>query len=426
MSLTIFFFILIIFAFLYALTIGDHRAVGWRMKVCAAVTIVYLVSTYIVSFSFDDGNTFVVSDSMRYIYTHRDVSFTSYEVRQYLISCYVYLSDNNGLYNVCLNYLAQMYKYFYIPVNSMSLAFPHALFGVLCSITLFRILSSYFPYKEAYKYTVIFALVSLYHFYSVIILRDIVISYLFLLCIEIVLKKFKLYRLFFLIFYMIIAIGIRLFSGYFIAIFILYYIYSQIPKRFRVIIVPIYGFIILWIVLQFFTKNVEQTFSELDKYNVFSQSRSGQGEGLVARLQRLPIGIRQVVLAFLSQTVPLPPYDYFFSAKSFSNYYMSTMAFVYSVWWYFIFYTLAYILLIEKKIRSLSQNQLVFLGMAILFIMANTVHLDIRRMMPVYPIIYLFYLKLASNYSHRSLIFIRRRLLQLYLLLIIVVQIIRW
>ena len=426
MNLTIFFFILTIFVFLYAYAIGDHKAVGWRMKVCATVTIVYMFSTYIVSFSFDDGNVFVVSDSLRYIYTHRYVSFTSYEVQQYLISCYVHLSDNNGLYNVCLNYLAQMYKYFFLPVNSMSLAFPHAFFGILCSITLFRIFSSYFPYKEAYKYTIIFSLVSLYHLYSTLILRDIVISYLFLLCIEIVLKEFKLYRLLLLFFYMIIAIGIRLYSGYFVALFILYYIYSQIPKKLRVVIIPIYGIIILWIVLQFFTKNVEQTFNELDKYQTFSQTRSEQGGGFLARLQKLPIGIRQVVLTFLSQVWPLPPYSFFVYAKSFSNVYMAAMVLVYSVWWYFIFYTLAYILFIEKKIRSLSQNQLVFLGLAILFIMANTAHLDIRRMMPVYPIIYLFYLKLTSNYSHRSLILIRKRLFQVYLVLLIAAQILRW
>ena len=53
-------------------------------------------------------------------------------------------------------------------------------------------------------------------------------------------------------------------------------------------------------------------------------------------------------------------------------------------------------IILNKGLKAISFNYIILLLMALVFLMVNTAHIDIRRMMPVFPIIYLAYAQILE------------------------------
>lgn len=129
-------------------------------------------------------------------------------------------------------------------------------------------------------------------------------------------------------------------------------------------------------------------------------------DGLFTMFYKLPNGIRQIAILFYSQMAPFPSFTVLLSVKTLPNLVMAITVIIYQLWWYFVFYTLIYYMITCGLLRNFSTKEKLLFIMAIIFIIANTSHPDIRRMMPVYPITYILYLKvkdsLASHFWIRS------------------------
>lgn len=397
------------------LTVDSNVRKG-AFKTLFSVTPVYVTCAYIFSLSFDQNNCFAVSDSMRYLQYYQD-STEYFRGWQYLVDTYMYFTDNNGLYNSYIQFWAAIGNNELDGSTVYYMTLAQTLFGVLCSIILYRVISRNYP-DNADKYAITFSCCSLFLFYSSVIIRDITAALFFLYALDYLTQEFRFRRLIYLIVFAFCVWGIRLYSGLFYFIFPLSYIVLRLTKnagkRGTIMLMVLLGILILPIVAV--SSIGEQTQAEIEGYEDFSASRNENG--LFAKLSKLPPGARHIALTLFSQISPFPPHNLLMKTSTFSQIAMGIDHIVYEFFWFFVFFMLAYLCIVNGKYKQLEQEELILLIIALLYIVANTAHPDIRRMMPVYPIIYLIHLNIKSRCTDMEVYNAKKNLRFLYIALI--------
>lgn len=380
------------------------------------VSSVYLISAFIFSLSFDQNNCFAVSDSVRYLQYYQD-SHSYFRGWDYLHETYFNFTDNNGLYNTYIQFWAAIGNKHLGGATVFYMTLAQTLFGVLCSVILYRVISRYYP-EKAVKYTVTFSCCSLFLFYSSVIIRDITVALFFIYALDYLTQEFKFHRLVILIVFGFIVWGIRLYSGLFYFIFPVCYIALRLTKHSgksgSIILLASLGLIILPVVAV--TALGEQTQAEIELYDEFSAGRNENG--LFTKLSNLPPGAKQLALTLFSQISPFPPHSLLKASETFSQTFMALDHIVYEFFWFFVFFMLAYLCIVNGRYKSLTREELILVMIALLYIVVNTAHPDIRRMMPVYPIIYLVNLNVIDRCTRSEVSTARKRLRLLYVALI--------
>lgn len=386
-----------IIGFIYSQTTNNNHK-RYSISLFLIVISCYLISAYIFSLSFSNGNHFLLSDPLKYIDEFSANNVDGYKLDiYYIIDSYLVLSDDNVLHNFYIKFLSFFSKSLLDGGSILFLTLAHSLFGILSSTVLYRVLLMYFSSIKAFKYALIFSLLSVFHFYSGVIIRDIIIAYFYLLVIEIVLNKYSLKNLIKIFIILIITLGLRLYSGLFISVFILFYIYIPFKKsRFKPLLMPLYILTIIALISSL-TLIIQKSIDELAFYQQFSLDRGKLSGGLSNYLLNLPIGLKQIVLTLYSQFNPFPPFAPLLSANTFSQYYMSLLILIYSIWWAYIFFPLLILLLYKGAFKKITIEFKILFFISIIFITINTAHIDVRRIMPVYPILYLIFLQLKNN-----------------------------
>ncbi|MEY8686515.1 hypothetical protein AB9N12_10420 [Bacteroides sp. AN502(2024)] len=268
--------------------------------------------------------------------------------------------------------------------------------GILSAIVLFRILSRHFEVEKAFHYTLLFALCSLFLFYSTVVIRDIVICFLYLCAFDVVDQKFSLTGLMKLGVIMILAWGIRLYSGIFATAFIGYYLYVRCRTG-NLKLITTFLFAVLLIVVAgaiLSSSLVEQTTAELEGYEELSAERSAGG--MVSKLQSLPFGISYFAIVCFTMVRPLPPFAIYSGVQTFSHIVMSSMCLIAGFFWFVVFYSLCCQLFLKKYIFKIPFEQVVMLLVCLVFMLANASHPDIRRMLPVFPILFIQFAEICE------------------------------
>lgn len=399
--------------------IGNKEQRKDRIKLGLSIYCIYVVSALIFSQPFSETTYFIVVDPMHYLeWFMPDRTF--YMTWEHFYDCYVGLADNNAIYNAYILLWTVIGNVHLGGATAYYMTLAQTLFGILCIITLHRIISMYFDKKKAMHYTLLFGCCSLFLFYSCVIIRDIVIALFFMLAVEILLKPFRWRRMGLLCLYVLVVWGLRLYSGFFFVVFPALYMYIYLKKsRFKLLwLAGFYLVLVIGAVVVFGSGAMEQTTEELEMYD----NQTASTEGLVASLMKLPPGIRHVAVMLTSQMNPFPPFLVFrHEITSVSNLYMCLTVFAYEFFWFFVFFMLAYCFIGKRSYRQLPWTDIMLLLIAIVYILANTSHPDIRRMMPVYPIIYLAYLKTKEQIVDKHWFFTRRQILfGLYVMLMFV------
>ena len=292
----------------YAL-VGKKRYKSNRLQIAFLLIFIYLASTLITSSCFSSNDYFLASDPTRYIAMAQGNRGYSTIIDE--ITRAYELTDNNGLYNAMLRLLGTWCNNMGIPATSLLLTLPQTLFGILTVQTVFRIISIKFTSQQATKYTLIYGICSLVLLYSGIIVRDIVIAFFFAVCTEVVLKPFKWKGVLLLLVMMTLCIGIRLFSGLFISIFIVYYFFFNIKSKLvKWAIYPIAGVVLVAVLGSAIMSNlIEQTSEEINSYSEWQGEEAASNDGFSAKLRSLPTGINYIALTLYSQMNPFPPYS---------------------------------------------------------------------------------------------------------------------
>lgn len=381
------------------------------------VSMVYFIVAYIFSLSFDQNNFFCVSDSMRYLQYYQD-SIEYFQGWDFLNDTYLGLSDNNGLYNSYIQFWCAFGNINLRGASVYYVTLAQTLFGIMSSIVLYRIIARRYP-NDAAKYTITFSCCSLVLFYSSVIIRDVAILPFFLYALDYLTHKFKLYRLILLFLFAFAVWGIRLYSGLFYFIFpFSYTIFWIIGRTRKHVTILLFMLLFLFLLPVVVTSSVgEQTQAELETYEILSSERNENG--LFNKLSKLPIGLKQLSLTLFSQISPFPPYQHIQKSSNFSEFIMGLDSFIYEIYWFFIVFMFAYLAVFKNRLKILSREELLLVLIAVLYIIANTAHPDIRRMMPVYPILYMGYLKLINSCPIEEIINTKNKLKLLYCILFI-------
>lgn len=370
-------------------------------KVFGVVFPVYVISTYIISLSFVDGGYFYVSDPQRYLQRFMNVHSWSWNYFwNSLYECYFMLSDSNALYNNTMDGIAFLGNTYLGGATVFYLTSVQTLFGILCSIEVYKIFNYFFTPKESAKYAIIMALLSYFLMYSCLIIRDIVIAYFYILGFKVILRESKATDIIRLGLYFVIIIGIRLYTGLFFGVLIMFWVYKLAKSRnteLKVLIVPIALAAGVFLVTSFISQGVlEQTEDEMEMFDELSFERGN----ISNRLRELPPGISQIALILFSQT-RLDLYAHLRIAQSFSNYYIALDALVLSFFTFITFFALLYYLFLKGGYSKLSSDDKILFWISIFFLALNTSHIDIRRMMGVMPYLYLLFIRFNNMHSRR-------------------------
>lgn len=356
---------------------------------------VYFTLAFIVSTSFSERDFFLVSDPSRYIDFFINSTSVSWG-REDIVSCYLDFTDSNTLYNAYLDNIAVFVNNVLGGITIYGLTICHTIWGVLSSVVLFRILTRRLELNRAFRFSLVFALCSLFLFYSTVIIRDIIICFFFLVAFDIVDQKFSISGVIKLLLLVLIVWGIRLYSGLFLIVFLGYYFYKKVYNSalkpiatfvFAIILVSMSGFILA-------SEIVSQTIDEMQLYTEFTSEQSAGG--VVSKLQSLPPGISHLSIALFMMIGPLPPFISYIGVETFSHFVMSTIRIVAAFFWFVLFYSLLEKLFIKKYLDKLPFDRVVLLLVCLVFILANTSHPDIRRMLPVFPVIFVQYAEICK------------------------------
>lgn len=387
-------FIILSICFLYS-RIGSKDYTIQRFEIFALVSFFYIISSYITSSCFSESEYFLASDPIRYIamvHSSHDYGLITHALER----CYIELSDNNGLYNSFLRLIGILCNKNGTEASSFLITLPQTLFGILTIQTVYRILNQFLQSNKVFKYTLVYAFCSLVFLYSGIIVRDIVIAFGYALCVEIIIRPFKISGIIKLAIIMILCMGIRLYSGYFVSFFILYYVFFNVKSGVaKLFLYPIVFVALATVATSAFYDNIkEQTFDEIDKYSQWQYDVASTTDGFSSKLRSLPPVLSNVALSLYSQINPLPPYSTLRDRNiTAAQAYMGSLLTVSAIWWYFISFGLLYLLFLKGGFKRIGKKNIILLAIAWLLIFVScTMHVDIRRLMPVYPIIYMIFL----------------------------------
>lgn len=394
-------------------------------KLFAIVYVIYIAIGFVFSRSFLSGNFYYVLDSVTYLESY----LNNYDCKLDLDRLIMYYTQSEGkdiLYHELLHFYSSYGNTFLGGATVYYITLLQTLFGVLSSLTLYKILLDKFG-KKAFQYTIGFSVCSFFLLYSSFVIRDIVIAYFFLVALRILLNDFRIRNVFLLFLLAIITTGIRLQSGLFYVVFIIIYIYIGLHNtRYKtfVSIMLIVG-TLLFIMTMMSSIYYEETLEVLEKRQEGTAMRVAQNEGFYSYFLKLPVGIRQIALLFYSQLCPFPPYNYLFRASSFSQFVIGLTVVINTFYWVAISYSLISFLFIKKVVRQLTINEIALLAIAAIYIIALTAQPDIRRMIPVYPIIYLLYLKGTTLIPKKTVNNTRSMIYAVYVALLLVYVVIK-
>ena len=276
--------------------------------------------------------------------------------------------------------------------------------------------------KKAFEYTLVFSMCSYFLLYSCFIVRDIIIAYFFIEAIKIVLDKFKAINFLLLVLLIVLAMGVRFQSGLFLFLILALYVYKATEhSKIRNIAIPMFVVTMIVVVAAVFSSMFfEETIAGVSEHQEETIERQQQIGGLFNMFFKLPVGIREVVIMFFSQIAPFPPFSVLAEAKTTPQVINGLIVIMCEVFWYLIAYSLIVLLFSKYARRKFIQFDYLLLGAAASLILVLTVHPDIRRMIPVYPIIYLSYLKIKNSVPNSQMVKIKGSLVICYVALLMV------
>ena len=399
------------------------------LNLLCLIMSVYMITAIFTSICFADGNYFLVTDPLDY-FSLLNLKEMDWDPELRLASCYLLLSDGNELHELFVRYCILFSNNCLDGASVIYLTLINVFWGVMACAAVYRILTMIMPPVKAYRYTLIFALLSPFHIYSTLFVRDIIIAFFYAHAIEIILKKFKLKNLILLFFMAFIVWGIRLYSGLFLFTFILYYVFVSFAKTRKLRYFAITLSLIMFIAIVPNLKSsavYESSSDQLERSKTFSDEHSSES-GLSRSLEKLPTGAREISMCMFTQMMPFPCYIAIPRVETISQLYVSIFYGVFGLFWYIIFYGFLFMIIIYSGYKNLLFNEYLLLGVIALFLVLNLAHVDVRRIMCIYPLIYYLYFKMQTfiqkSNKHKMMV-MNKALLVFYIFLVSVYSIVK-
>lgn len=369
-------------------------------KLLLTVSAVYMITAVFSSMCFEDGELFMMNDPLQY-FSRLNITRWPINPSMHVYQCYVMMDDMNRMHELYVNYLILFSNNYLDGASVIYLTLTNVFWGVLAIGAVYRILRKTCESRNAYKYTLAFALLCYFHYYSISFVRDIIITCFYVHIIEMVLSKFKVGNLIFMFASVFVIWGIRLYSGFFVLAFIAYYLFISFSRtRWGRIGAISAGLLIAVFLLPraVETQAYELSQEEIENYNDYNEDRASSSS-LSIKLTKLPPVAREVSLTLFTQIAPFPPFiGTIDSASTLSQLLMALIVVISEFYWYLIAFGLLYMMFILKANKYVTFNEWLFLGLIVLFLLLNVAQLDARRIIGVYPFLLYMYVRCKHVY----------------------------
>ncbi|WP_168382635.1 hypothetical protein [Acinetobacter indicus] len=305
-----------------------------------------------------------------------------------------------GLYVFYISSLASI-AHNYFDGNHLLLQFlGSTLFGVLSSVIVYKILNLYVESNKAYKYTLIFISFSVFNFYGYNLLRDIAIAFFYICGTYFVLDSVKnrsIYKMILMILCNWLVLELRFEHGLLFSLLTAYMGVNVFRKN--KVFLLIFSVVMLMLISLMFISKMDMLLLSLNSYTELTNDAVQNNENSLGKnLYILPPFIKQVAIIFVSQIQPFPSWlNISFTNNIYQNFH-GFLQIVYSFFWFIVFFSLIKWLILERKIFLLKKELKVLLVICLIFLLANTANMTLRRLIGFYPFIFLLYVYIKENF----------------------------
>ena len=284
--------------------------------------------------------------------------------------------------------------------NELVLFLSSVLFGSLSALAIYRLLLFNADKKRSFRYALLYSLFSASLLFSFVLLRDIHISFFFLCGFIIVSKKHSLKGLLLLILLNILVWNFRYHHGFFFIILLLYYIYIKYRKQ-KVIFITI-GIIAILFLSTFLYENYSRVSRSMEGYAEFTEERILEKDDSIGKIfWKLPTPLKEVGIVLNSQLQPFPSWNALANSKNLYAGIIALPSILYSFFWFTVIFSLLKWFVIKRKYKLISKELRLLSLIALFLIIANVSNPNLRRIMCVYPILYLIYVIINTKLISR-------------------------
>lgn len=272
-----------------------------------------------------------------------------------------------------------------------------SLFGCLIAVILFKLFYLYFNERKAYKYALLGFFLSPFFLYSIMLLRDIQVTFVFTLMTYIVLRPPHNRSLIWLALLVVVAFFLRMESGILSIVFPLIYIYRQSGRSYLSIAgiaIAVIGFVAY---SEYSSRYIDIALST----NAHYQERSLEVSN--SSLNKLPHPVREVsIFAVTNYFGPAAEWKEYKKVDGIYTFLNTTMRVVYKGSWLIFFILMFKWLFLDKRYKKLDKLLKWLFWIAIAIEFANTSQLETRRVMCIYPILFLVTIYLKEKIVNKA------------------------
>lgn len=299
-------------------------------------------------------------------------------------------------------------------------------FGALLSIVIYKILLLYFDSKKSANYTLLYSLLSVVFVFSFKLIRDVHIAFFYAVSIYVVLRKFSVRGLLVLILNVLILWQLRFEHGLFALVFIAYYLYERIKRN--ILLVVLLAISVLSIFIVYFGDALLSAQDGMSRYVEYTyDSVMSKDDSLGALVYTFPSPIKEVLIVLLSQIQPFPSWV---ALNNSPNAYATIIAshdIIRTFFLYIVFYSMILWMPFNKIYKRVPAKLKYLLLITFVFLLLNSSNMHSRRIMCLFPIIFLVYVWIKENCISYSKYFRTNILLAFtYLSLIIVYLVVKY
>lgn len=296
--------------------------------------------------------------------------------------------------------------------------------GSLLSIVMYKILLLYFEPKKSGYYALFYSLCTIVLPYSCTILRDIHIAFFYACAIYIVLKGYSVKGLLLLLLDMVVLFEFRFESGLFLSVFIAYYLYDKIKRKYLlVILLGVMGVVIFWTL---FADKLLGAMESMENYSAYTDG-SLTDDSLGASFYRLPSPLKEIMILINSQIQPFPSWTALSVSTNIFEGVYNFHNIIRGYFWFLVVISLLFWLLKHDVRERIPVCFKFLLLITLVFLLANTSNMTPRRIMCIYPIIFLVYVWIKEYLIDlRTVKNASSKILFLYLILVIVYLFIKY
>lgn len=416
-------FLLIITIFCFIISKKNKKDTINLLIILYSSFIFYILYAYIAYSGYMENNSF-------FMYPNEDLFYQACEYLgggRNIIDIYTLCFidrihiDGEGFYFL-IGVIAYVANTFF-DGNSVFLQIINISFAaIMINIFIYLFLQNNGVSKNILKYTLIYAFLSPIFYFSPWILRDIHITLFYSIGLVLATSRFSITKLILFIPLILVTIEFRLEHGLFLLALVFYYVIFK--GRYHPHYKVIYFFLIFLTIftlgysISFLGRIFPTIMESFNRYMEYTSERVEERQGLSKYLYTLPYGIKHLTIGLYSQFTQFPPWASLDKHSTFAQTLIGVVALIKSIFWSLLFLVSLFSFFYKKIRKDISPEIFTLFLIYSIFILLNVSNINERRLLGVYPILFLYACILKQKTNKKYFTDILRKSVILYLIMI--------